>query len=78
MAVDCYDIIDHHKISKEKHLFALNCSGRKSLANELLARSRVVYFKYIKIYVKNFKFINGCMANKDTHKSAKIFLTSNI
>ena len=30
------------------------------------------------IYVKNFKFINGCTANNDTHKTAKIFLTSNI
>ena len=33
---------------------------------------------YKMIYVKNFKFINGCEANKDTHKTAKIFLTSNI
>ena len=30
------------------------------------------------MYKKNFKFINGCKANKDTHKTAKIFLTSNI
>ena len=33
----------------------------------------------IVIYVKkNFKFIYGCKANKDTHKTAKIFLTANI
>ena len=30
------------------------------------------------IYVKNFKFINGCKANNDTHTTARIFLTSNI
>ena len=28
------------------------------------------------MYIKNFKFINGCKANKDTHKTANIFLTS--
>ena len=28
--------------------------------------------------ISNFKFINGCKANKDLHKTAKIFLTSNI
>ena len=28
--------------------------------------------------LKNFKFINGCKASKDTHKAAKIFLTSNM
>ena len=31
------------------------------------------------IYVKrNFKFISSCKANNDTHKTAKILLTSNI
>ena len=34
--------------------------------------------KTAKINEKNFKFINGCKANKDTHKTAKLFLTSNI
>ena len=30
------------------------------------------------ICTKNCKFINGCKANKNTHKTAKSFLTSNI
>ena len=30
------------------------------------------------MYVKSFKFINGCKANNDTHKTANIFLTSNL
>ena len=30
------------------------------------------------IYVKNFNFVNGCKANNETYKTAKILLTSNI
>ena len=30
------------------------------------------------MYVKNVKFINGCKANNNTYKTAKISLTSNI
>ena len=34
--------------------------------------------KTANILQKNVKFINGCKANNDTHKTAKVFLTSNI
>ena len=39
-----------------------------------LRRSISMLYAYhlnVVIYVKNFKFINGCMANEDTHKTAK-------
>ena len=37
-----------------------------------------VLFLCVDLCKKNFKFINGCKANNDAHKTAEILLISNI
>ena len=47
--------------------------GDDAIASFMAKNITFLLEKQQQIYVKNFKFITGCKANSDTHKTAMIY-----